>query len=59
MGGRGGETAVWLASSPEVDGVTGRFLSGARRPCQFRDGEAEERLWDECERLVRQLEPRS
>ena len=56
LGGRsaseGAETAVWLASSPELDGVTGRFFErGAEVPCQFRDAAAEERLWRTCERL--------
>ncbi len=61
LGGRsvaeGAETAVWLASSLELDGVTGRFFEqGAEVPCQFRDEEAEEGLWRRCEGLVRQLE---
>jgi hypothetical protein len=47
-----------LASSPELDGVTGRFFEQrAEIPCQFRDEDAEERLWRTCELLVRQLEP--
>jgi NAD(P)-dependent dehydrogenase (short-subunit alcohol dehydrogenase family) len=41
----GAETAVWLASSPELNGVTGRFFEqGTEIPCQFRDEEVEERL---------------
>jgi NAD(P)-dependent dehydrogenase (short-subunit alcohol dehydrogenase family) len=56
----GAETAVWLASSPELNGVTGRFFEqGTEIPCQFRDEEAEERLWQTCEQLVRKLEPTS
>ncbi len=55
----GSATAVWLASSAEIDGVTGRFFEqGTEKPCEFRDEEAEERLWQTCERLVRQLAPR-
>jgi NAD(P)-dependent dehydrogenase (short-subunit alcohol dehydrogenase family) len=55
---RGAETAVWLASSPELHGVTGRFFEQrAEIPCQFRDEDAEERLWQICEQLVRKLEP--
>jgi hypothetical protein len=47
-----------LASSPELDGVTGRFFEQrAEIPCQFRDEDAEERLWRTCQLLVRQLEP--
>lgn len=52
----GADTAVWLASSPELDGVTGRFFEqGAEKPCEFHDEEAEERLWRACEQLVGQL----
>jgi NAD(P)-dependent dehydrogenase (short-subunit alcohol dehydrogenase family) len=56
----GAETAVWLASSPELSGVTGRFFEqGTEIPCQFRDQEAEERLWQTCQQLVKKLEPTS
>jgi NAD(P)-dependent dehydrogenase (short-subunit alcohol dehydrogenase family) len=56
----GAETAVWLASSPALNGVTGRFFEqGTEIPCQFRDQEAEERLWQTCEQLVKKLEPTS
>ena len=52
----GADTAVWLASSPALDGVTGRlFEQGAEKPCEFRDEEAEERLWQACEKLVGKL----
>jgi NAD(P)-dependent dehydrogenase (short-subunit alcohol dehydrogenase family) len=56
LGGRsvseGAETAVWLASSPELNGVTGRFFEqGTEIPCRFRDAGAEESLWQTCERL--------
>ena len=52
----GADTAVWLASSPELDGVTGRFFEqGAEKPCEFRDEETEERLWRACEQLVGQV----
>jgi NAD(P)-dependent dehydrogenase (short-subunit alcohol dehydrogenase family) len=54
----GADTVAWLASSPELDGVTGRFFEQRTEiPCQFRDEDAEERLWQTCELLVRQLEP--
>jgi NAD(P)-dependent dehydrogenase (short-subunit alcohol dehydrogenase family) len=57
LGGRtvseGAETAVWMAGSPDLNGVTGRFFEqGSEIPCQFRDEEAEERLWQACERLA-------
>jgi NAD(P)-dependent dehydrogenase (short-subunit alcohol dehydrogenase family) len=54
----GAETAVWLASSPELDGVTGKFFEQtAEIPCEFRDEAGEERLWQTCNQLVRQVEP--
>jgi hypothetical protein len=54
----GADTVVWLAASADLDGVTGRFFEQrAELPCQFRDANAEETLWEACERLGRQLEP--
>jgi NAD(P)-dependent dehydrogenase (short-subunit alcohol dehydrogenase family) len=50
---QGADTAVWLASSPEAEGVTGSFFEQRREiPCEFRNTEAEEKLWLICERLV-------
>lgn len=52
----GADTAVWLASSAELDGVTGRFFENrAEKPCEFRDEQAGERLWQACEQLAEQL----
>jgi NAD(P)-dependent dehydrogenase (short-subunit alcohol dehydrogenase family) len=49
----GADTAVWLATSPDVDGVTGKFFSDRReRPCEFRNEADEERLWSICEDLT-------
>jgi NAD(P)-dependent dehydrogenase (short-subunit alcohol dehydrogenase family) len=49
----GADTAVWLASSPEVQGVTGRFFENRKElPCSFRNRESEERLWEICENLA-------
>ena len=43
---QGADTTIWLASSPDVDGITGAFWSSRRRRrCRFRDPEAFERLW--------------
>lgn len=54
----GADTAVWLASSPELDGVTGRFFEQRTEiPCQFRDEDAEERLWQTCEQLASHPQP--
>jgi NAD(P)-dependent dehydrogenase (short-subunit alcohol dehydrogenase family) len=50
----GADTAVWLASSPEVEGMTGKFLENRKEiPCLFRNQENEERLWGICESLTR------
>lgn len=50
---QGADTAIWLASSPEVEGRSGRFYELRREiPCQFRNREDEEKLWAACERLV-------
>jgi retinol dehydrogenase-12 len=53
----GADTVTWLASSADIDGVTGTFFEErAETPCEFRDEVAEERLWHICEHLTRQLE---
>jgi NAD(P)-dependent dehydrogenase (short-subunit alcohol dehydrogenase family) len=47
---QGADTAVWLAASPDVTGVTGRFFADrCEAPCEFRDHDTEERLWRICE----------
>jgi NAD(P)-dependent dehydrogenase (short-subunit alcohol dehydrogenase family) len=47
---QGADTAVWLAASPDVAGVTARFFADRREaPCEFRDHDTEERLWRICE----------
>jgi retinol dehydrogenase 12 len=47
---KGADTAVWLAASADVAGVTGRFFADRREvPCEFRDHDAEETLWRICE----------
>jgi retinol dehydrogenase-12/retinol dehydrogenase-13 len=49
----GADTAVWLASSPDVEGVTGRFFENRKEiPCAFRNRDVEERLWSICEGLT-------
>jgi NAD(P)-dependent dehydrogenase (short-subunit alcohol dehydrogenase family) len=51
----GADTAVWLASSRELEGVNGRFFMDRREvPCELRNAAVEERLWAECEHLVAQ-----
>lgn len=45
----GADTAVWLAASRDVDGLTGRFFYDRREvPCEFRNADEEERLWTLC-----------
>jgi NAD(P)-dependent dehydrogenase (short-subunit alcohol dehydrogenase family) len=42
----GADTAVWLATSRDVAGVSGRFFYDRReRPCELRNHVIEERLW--------------
>lgn len=49
----GADTAIWLAASPEVDGVTGRFWNKRRQiRCRFRDSPAVNEL---CALVEQQL----
>ncbi len=49
----GADSAVWLATSPDVAGVTGRFYDQRTEvDCQFRDVDAEEKLWALCQGMV-------
>jgi len=50
---QGADTAVWLASSPEMEGVSGKFYEDRQElVCEFRNKSAEEKLWRICEGLV-------
>jgi retinol dehydrogenase-12/retinol dehydrogenase-13 len=50
---QGADTAVWLASDPELQGVSGKFFENRKEiPCSFRNLETEERLWTICEGLA-------
>lgn len=52
---QGADTAVWLATSPEVEGVSGNFyVKRQETECQFRKKADEEKLWKICESLVKQ-----
>ncbi len=54
----GADTAVWLASSPDLIGASGTFFEQRTEiPCQFRDDDAEERLWQACEQLASHRQP--
>ena len=50
---QGADTGVWLATSADVQGVTGRFYEQRRElECEFRGEAAEERLSQLCERMT-------
>jgi NAD(P)-dependent dehydrogenase (short-subunit alcohol dehydrogenase family) len=50
------DTVVWLATSPEAAGVSGKFWAKRKQlptPGMGSDPQARKRLWEECERLSR------
>jgi len=50
---QGADTAIWLASSPEVEGISDKFFFDRREvECQFRNEADEERLWTICGELT-------
>lgn len=50
---QGADTAIWLASSPDLEGVTSKFYEERKvHACQFRNKKNEEKLWNICEGLV-------
>jgi NAD(P)-dependent dehydrogenase (short-subunit alcohol dehydrogenase family) len=50
---QGADTAVWLASAPEMECVSGKFFEEREElECEFRNKKAEEKLWRICEELV-------
>jgi hypothetical protein len=52
---QGADTASWLASSPEVEGISGKFYEDRKViRCEFRNKKAEEKLWGICEGLIKQ-----
>lgn len=47
---QGADTAVWLASSRDVEGVSGKFFVDRKKTsCEFRNKTDEEKLWGICE----------
>jgi NAD(P)-dependent dehydrogenase (short-subunit alcohol dehydrogenase family) len=49
----GADTAVWLASAPEMEKVTDKFFENREeRTCEFRNKKTEEKLWRICEELT-------
>jgi NAD(P)-dependent dehydrogenase (short-subunit alcohol dehydrogenase family) len=50
---KGADTAVWLAASTELDGVTGKYWEKRKEcECAFRDPAKEDAVWELCERLT-------
>jgi NAD(P)-dependent dehydrogenase (short-subunit alcohol dehydrogenase family) len=50
---QGADTAVWLASDPEMESPTSKFFEDREElECEFRNTEAEEKLWRICEGFV-------
>jgi len=50
-----GQTVAYLAASPELEGVTGRFFKGTKLSQSneySHDSDVQDRLWNEAERLV-------
>jgi NAD(P)-dependent dehydrogenase (short-subunit alcohol dehydrogenase family) len=49
----GADTLVWLAASPEVEGFTDKFFEDREEvACEFRNKDAEEKLWKICTSLT-------
>ena len=50
---QGADTAVWLASDSDLEGVSGKFFENRKEiECQLRNKDDEEKLWHICESLV-------
>jgi NAD(P)-dependent dehydrogenase (short-subunit alcohol dehydrogenase family) len=50
---QGAETAVWLASDPQMENASDKFFEDLKElPCEFRNQENEEKLWRICEELT-------
>jgi hypothetical protein len=57
---RGAETSVYVASSPEVEGVTGKYFFNreeAETTPAGQDNDAARRLWEVSETLVASIRP--
>jgi NAD(P)-dependent dehydrogenase (short-subunit alcohol dehydrogenase family) len=50
---QGADTAVWLASDPKLQNVSGKFFEDREeQECVFRNKKNEEKLWRICEELL-------
>jgi NAD(P)-dependent dehydrogenase (short-subunit alcohol dehydrogenase family) len=59
---KGARTSIFLASSPEVEGVSGKYFAKEREataPEKSYDEEAAKRLWEKCEELTGQGKERN
>lgn len=57
---KGAQTSIYLASAPEVEGVTGRYFADSKETQPTRiaqDDEAARRLWEASEALIAQAGP--
>jgi NAD(P)-dependent dehydrogenase (short-subunit alcohol dehydrogenase family) len=51
---QGADTAVWLASSPDLEEINGKFFEERKViRCEFRNKKAEEKLWAICEEMIK------
>lgn len=54
---QGADTAVWLASDPKMQNVSGKFFEDREeQECEFRNEKNEEKLWRICEELLNKSE---
>jgi len=50
---QGANTAVWLASDPEIETVSGQLFEQRKEvPCNFKNIENEEKLWNICRKMT-------
>ena len=55
---QGADTAVWLANSPDLEGISGKFYENRKViKCEFRNKKNEEKLWGICESLIKKADP--
>jgi NAD(P)-dependent dehydrogenase (short-subunit alcohol dehydrogenase family) len=50
---QGADTAVWMASEPQFENISGKFYEDREEvECEFRNEKNEEKLWKSCKKLV-------
>jgi hypothetical protein len=51
---QGADTAVWLASAPEMEQLSSKFFEDRQEiECEFRNKANEEKLWKICTELTK------